>query len=55
VALLEDDVVVKRLYHEEDRVRLESDNPAYDPITVEKGQADVQVLGKVLGLIRQLR
>jgi repressor LexA len=55
VALLEDDVVVKRLRKEGERLRLESENPAYDPILLEDGGAEVQPPGKVTGPIRQLR
>ncbi len=55
VALIDDDVVVKRLYKETNHIRLESENPAYSPILIKKGRANLQVLGKVTGLIRQLR
>jgi repressor LexA len=51
VALIEDEATVKRFYREEDGVRLEPENPAYEPIR----SSDVQLLGKVVGVLRSLR
>ncbi len=48
VALLDDSATVKRFYKETDRIRLQPENDAMDPIYA----TDVQVLGKVVGLIR---
>ncbi|MDO5348477.1 MAG: transcriptional repressor LexA [Lachnospiraceae bacterium] len=48
VALLEDSATVKRFFKETDRIRLQPENDAMDPIFA----TDVQVLGKVVGLIR---
>ncbi len=49
VALLEDEATVKRFYLEEDgTIRLQPENPAYDPILRQK----VEVLGKVRAIIR---
>lgn len=48
VALLEDSATVKRFFKEADRIRLQPENDAMDPIFA----TDVQVLGKVVGLIR---
>lgn len=50
VALLEDEATVKRLYKETDRVRLQPENTAMEPIYT----TDVQVLGKVIGLVRKI-
>ena len=48
VALLEDEATVKRLYREKDRVRLQPENPAYEPIYAQ----NVLVLGKVVAVVR---
>jgi repressor LexA len=48
VALLEDEVTVKRLYRESNGIRLQPENPRLAPILV----PDVQVCGKVIALVR---
>jgi repressor LexA len=48
-ALLEDEATVKRFYREGDHVRLQAENPNYDPIIAR----DVKVLGRVVLSIRQ--
>lgn len=48
VALLEDEVTVKRLYREANGIRLQPENPRLVPILV----PDVQVCGKVIALVR---
>jgi repressor LexA len=48
-ALLEDEATVKRFYREGDHVRLQAENPDYDPIIAR----DVKVLGRVVMSIRQ--
>jgi repressor LexA len=48
VALLEDEVTVKRLYREANGIRLQPENPRLAPIVV----PDVQVCGKVIALVR---
>lgn len=48
VALLEDEATVKRLYREADGVRLQPENPAFEPIY----SKDVIVLGKVVSVVR---
>lgn len=50
VALVEDEATVKRFYRENDHVRLQPENPAYPAIVAR----DVQVLGKVIGLLRKV-
>lgn len=50
VALLEDESTVKRFYKEADRVRLQPENAAMEPIFTR----DVEVLGKVVALFRRL-
>lgn len=50
VALLEDSATVKRFYKEEDYYRLQPENDFMDPIICK----DVQILGKVIGLLRMM-
>ncbi len=51
VALLNNDATVKRFYRENEHVRLQPENAAMEPIIVK----DVTILGKVVGLFRQLK
>jgi repressor LexA len=48
VALLDDEVTVKRFYREANGVRLQPENPRMAPIHV----SEVQICGKVTGLVR---
>jgi len=50
VALLDDEATVKRFFKEKDRIRLEPENEAYEPITT----IDAEVLGKVVGVFRRV-
>ncbi|MBN2424056.1 MAG: transcriptional repressor LexA [Calditrichaceae bacterium] len=51
VALLQDEVTVKRLIREPDRIYLKAENPAYDDI-IPDGEWSIQ--GKVVGLVREI-
>ena len=46
------DTMVKRLWHEDATVRLESSNPDYPPI-VARQDAQLVILGKVIGVVRR--
>ncbi len=48
--LIGEEATVKRIYFENDRVRLQPANPAYEPIYVKPEEA--RVIGKVIGLLR---
>mgnify|MGYP003196386664 CR=1 FL=1 len=48
VAMIEDEVTVKRFFKEKNRIRLQPENDSMDPIYAQ----DVQILGKVIGLFR---
>lgn len=50
VALIGDEATVKRFYREADHIRLQPENPVYEPIIVN----DVQILGKVVGVLRHI-
>lgn len=49
VAMVEDGATVKTFYKEKDCIRLQPENPLYQPIT----SPDIQVLGIVVGLVRK--
>lgn len=51
VALIEDEATVKRFYKESDHIRLQPENPNLEPIRA----THVEILGKVVGLFRQVR
>lgn len=50
VAMIEDEATVKRLYREPGRVRLQPENPDFEPIYSD----NVSLLGKVIAVIRYL-
>jgi repressor LexA len=49
VALLGEEATVKRFFKEQQHVRLQPENEKYEPIIT----TDVQILGKVVGLVRK--
>jgi repressor LexA len=48
VALVGDEATVKRFFREADHIRLQAENPEYEPIR----SKDVQIVGRVVGLYR---
>jgi repressor LexA len=50
VALIEDEATVKRFYRDGDAIRLEPENPAYQPIITK----EAEVLGRVIGVFRRV-
>jgi repressor LexA len=50
VALIDDEATVKRFFHEGDSIRLEPENPAYQPIVT----TEAEVLGRVIGVFRRV-
>ena len=51
VALIDDEATVKTFYKEKDYIRLQPENDTMEPIIVK----DVQIIGKVVGLIRRFQ
>lgn len=49
-ALIEDEATVKTFYREKGHIRLQPENPSYEPIIVEN---NLSILGKVIGLFRK--
>jgi repressor LexA len=54
VVLMEGEVVVKRVVHTGHRLTLQSDKDAFPPLTVHLRQRPGQILGKAIGVYRQL-
>jgi len=50
VAMIEDEATVKRFFRDGEQVRLQPENPAYQPILTR----DAEVLGKVIGVFRKV-
>jgi repressor LexA len=50
VALLDEEATVKRFFREDSRVRLQPENRLMEPIYT----TDLQILGKVIGLVRKI-
>jgi repressor LexA len=53
-ALLEGEATVKRFAREAGTVLLRPEHPTMKPIVVEPGRGDFRILGKVVGVVRQL-
>jgi repressor LexA len=54
VAVLDGEATVKRYYPEDGAIRLQPENPDFDPIMVPKTGADFRIAGKVVGLLRRI-
>ncbi len=54
VAMVEGEATLKRFFRERKRVRLQPENPAMEPIIVREGKKDVAIVGKVMGIYREL-
>ena len=48
IALLENSATCKRFFRDNGKIRLQPENPNYEPMIVD----DIKVLGKVIGLFR---
>ena len=54
VALVDGEATLKRFYRENGRIRLQPENPNYDPIIIRPGDAEITIVGKVVGIYRHL-
>jgi repressor LexA len=55
VALIDDEATLKRVYEEAGGLVLKGDNPDFTPLRFSAAEAaDVQILGKVVGVYRNL-
>jgi repressor LexA len=55
VALINDEATIKRFYQEANRIRLEPANVNMQPILIDRDDPSLNIIGKVVGLIRNLR
>jgi repressor LexA len=55
VALIGDEATIKRLRRLRDRVELRPENPAYAPIIVTPESPPLRILGRVVGVYREMR
>ena len=52
--LLDDEATLKRLYLKKGVLRLVSENPAIRPIEIKEHDKRIQILGKVVGVMRKM-
>ncbi len=53
VALIGDEATLKRFFREDNRIRLQPENPKMQPIFVGPKDSDIHIIGKVVSLLRQ--
>ena len=53
VALIGDEATLKRFYREDGRIRLQPENHEMQPIFIGPDDNDMQIIGKMVGLLRQ--
>ena len=54
VAMVEGEATLKRFYREQNQIRLQPENPNYQPIIIREGDGEVSIVGKVVGIYRQM-
>lgn len=54
VAMVGGEATLKRFYREENRIRLQPENPNYSAIIIREGDDEVSIVGKVVGIYRQM-
>lgn len=54
VAVIGEEATVKRYFPEGERIRLQPENEAYDPIMVDRASPEFYIAGKVVGLMRRI-
>lgn len=52
IAMVNGEATLKRFYREADSVRLQPENPNFDPIVIREGE-ELSIIGKVVGIYRQ--
>lgn len=53
VALINDEATVKRFYKTDNEITLKAENPNISPFVYHKGDANISVIGKVIGVYRK--
>jgi len=54
VAMVGGEATLKRFYREGNQIRLQPENPNYEPIIVREGDGELSIVGKVVGIYRQM-
>jgi repressor LexA len=54
VAMIDGEATLKRFFRERGRIRLQPENPAMEPIIVRPRDGEVVIIGKVIGIYREL-
>jgi repressor LexA len=54
VAMVSGEATLKRFYREKNRIRLQPENPNYNAIIIKEGDGEVSIVGKVVGIYRQM-
>ena len=54
VALVDGEATLKRFYRESGHIRLQPENPNYEPIIIREGTSDVSIVGRVVGIYRSM-
>ncbi|MDI6783537.1 MAG: transcriptional repressor LexA [bacterium] len=54
VVLIADEVTVKRFYREQEKIRLQPENPTMEPLMFTAYSTEFTILGKVIGVFRKL-
>lgn len=54
VALIEDEATIKRIFQKRDLIHLEPAHPTMEPLVIKKGEKQVLIVGKVVGIFRKL-
>lgn len=54
VAMVDGEATLKTFYREAHRIRLQPENPNYAPIIIDAGEEEVSIVGKVVGIYRQM-
>lgn len=52
--LIEGEATVKRFFKEKGRIRLQPENPAFEPMFVHPKTQSIRIMGKVVGLFRKM-
>ena len=54
VAMVGGEATLKRFYREGDQIRLQPENPNYNAIIIREGDGELSIIGKVVGIYRQM-
>lgn len=54
VAMVGGEATLKRFYREGNVIRLQPENPNYNAIVIHQGEEEVSIVGKVVGIYRQM-